>query len=111
MARFNVSQIVELAWGFGEGSMLQTGDRGTVVVGGHMSEHDGMVARVHWHRIGREADMVEYRLRIYVPPVNPQASSVNAWLPLQTVLREEQPHVIAELRRDLADARYLIAQP
>ena len=62
---FTVGQIVELdAWGFGEGALLQTGDRGTVVVGGRMNEFGAMAARVLWHRIGREADMVEHRLRV-----------------------------------------------
>ena len=46
---------------------------------------------------------------MYVPPVNPRVSSVNACLALQTVLREEQSHVVNELRRDLAEARGTIA--
>ena len=45
--------------------------------------------------------MTRDRLRIYVQRV----SSVNVLLALQTVLREEQPHAITELRRDLAEAR------
>ena len=49
--------------------------------------------------------MTENRLRIYVPSV----SSVNVLLALQTVLREEQPHAVTELRRDLAEARGTIA--
>ena len=107
---FTVGQIVELdAWGFGEGALLQTGDRGTVVVGGRMNEFSAMVARVLWHRTGIEADMVEDRLRIYVPRVTQRASSVNVLLALQTVLREEQPHAITELRRDLAEAGGTIA--
>lgn len=49
--------------------------------------------------------MTEDRLRIYVPPV----SSVNVLLALQTVLGEEQPHAVTELRRDLAEALGTIA--
>ena len=53
--------------------------------------------------------MAGFTIGQIVPPVNPRVSSVNAWLALQTVLREEQPHAVTELRRDLAEARGTIA--
>ena len=109
MARFNVGQIVELdAWGFGEGGRLQTGDRGTVVVGGRMNEFDAMVARVQWHKTGRVTDMVEHRLRVYTHPADAPGRSHGAFATmqaLQIVMKEEQPHAVAEVLREMERAR------
>ena len=74
MARFNVGQIVELADScFGEvgvEGLLQTGDRGTVVVGGRMNDLGVMWARVLWHRIGSEVNIVENEFRVYTHPAD-----------------------------------------
>ena len=92
---FTIGQIVELLDAQWLRTQLQIGDRGTIT---------GLVpprVTVLWHRIDRETFMAENCLRIYVPRV----SSVNVLLALQTVLREEQPHAITELRRELAELR------
>ena len=96
---FTIGQIVELLDARWLRTPLQNGDRGTIT---------GLVpprVTVLWDRIDRETFMTENRLRIYVPRVTQRVSSVNVLLALQTVLREEQPHAITELRRDLAEAR------
>ena len=96
---FTIGQLVELLDARWLRTPLQNGDRGTIT---------GVVpprVTVLWHRIDRETPMTEDRLNIYAPPV----SSFNVLLALQTVLREEQPHAITELRRDLAEALGTIA--
>ena len=107
---FAIGQIVELEGGFGEGGTLRPHDRGTVVMIGRPNEWDVMVARVLWHRFGRETDIQEHRLRIYVPLATPgRCGSVDVLLALQTVLREEQPHAVTELRRELERVRRTLA--
>ena len=95
---FTVGQIVELLDAQWRDPEFQNGDRGTIM---ELVPMRVAPVTVLWHRIGREVFMPEYTLRIYVPGV----SSVNVLLALQTVLREEQPHAVTELRRDLAEAR------
>ena len=99
---FAVGQIVELLELLEWLPALQNGDRSTIT--GLVPMRVAPVT-VRWHRIDREVFMTECTLRIYVPGV----SSVNVILALQTVLREEQPHAVTELRRDLAEARGTIA--
>ena len=102
---FTVGQVVELeVWSdYGADTVFRTGDRGTVM---GPSTFWGACARmVFWHRLGRETSVLVNRLRIYAPRATQRVSSVDVLLALQTVLREEQPHAITELRRERAELR------
>jgi len=108
-ARFHVGEIVELdATGFLPGASLQTGDRGTVVRKGRVNEFGAMETRVLWHKDGRESGMVEYRLRMYTNPMDAPGRSKGAFdtmRALRVVIREEQPHAVEEVIRDMERAR------
>ena len=111
---FTVGQTVELVSSSSSSAMaelirddvgqiiveLRNGDRGTITARSTWQNYAPRVT-VLWHRLDRETRMTDDRLRVYVPRV----SSVNVLLALQTVLREEQPHAVTELRGYLAEAR------
>ena len=91
MAFFNVGDIVVLAdaFGFGAGSLLQMGDRGTVIYGGGMSEFG---VRVHWHRADCERSVVEDRLRLCVTPADPiREPPVDARPLISPLMQDENP--------------------
>ena len=111
MAGFNVGQIVQLdAWGFGQGALLQTGDRGTVVVRGHLNEFDAYAPNVLWHKNGITAIMSEDRLSVYTNPADAPGRShgvLSTMQALRIVMREEQPHAMEEGLRDVERARMM----
>ena len=107
--RFSVSQIVEVeAMGFGEGARLQTGDRGTVVREASRNKIGGMEVAILWHKNLTESTVPEDRLRVYVNPMDAPGrakASFETMRALSVVLREEMPHAMEEIKRDLERAR------
>ena len=108
MASFNAGQVVELqVWSdYGVDTVFRTGDRGTVA--GPSIRWGRCAVRDLWHRLGRETDVLVNRLRIYTHPADAPGrshGSFSTMQALQIVLREEQPHVITEVQRDLKRAR------
>ena len=108
MARFNVGQIVEMVEYFGCAGLPQAGDRGTVVVRGHLNEFNVYAPKVLWHKNGEELVVREDLLSIYTNPADalgrPQGA-YNSMQALRIVLCEEQPHAMEEVLRDLDRAR------
>jgi len=66
------------------------------------------VANVRWHKTGRATEMVEDRLKIYTNPADAPGrshGSFSTMQALQIVLKEEQPHAMTEVLREMERAR------
>ena len=101
---FAIGQIVDLLDGHGYPNLIQDGDRATIL----MVEPYWVTVRCH--RIDRVLLMKEDCLRLAVPLATPgRCGSVDVLLALQTVMREEQPHAVTELRREVERLRRTLA--
>ncbi len=113
MPGVRVGQIVEAdASGYPPGVVnpIQTGDRGTIVAEGRVTEFGSLEAKVLWHKNGRESWWVEDRLRLYTDPIDAPGRSKGAFATMQAlrvVIREEHPHAMEEVLRDLERARMI----
>ena len=107
--RFSVGQLVEVdATGFDGRALLQTGDRGTVVREAYPGIHGNMEVNILWHKNLTESTVPEDDLRVYVNPMDAPGrakGSFDTKGTLRIVLREEMPHAMEEIRRDLERAR------
>ena len=110
MARFAIGQIVQLVECYGTAGPLQAGDRATVVVQGHRNEFGSYSPKVLCHKTGDEVFVREDLLSIYTNPADapgrPQGA-YNTMQALRIVLREEQPHAMEEVVRDVNRARMM----
>ena len=108
-ARFRIGQIIELdAMGFGAGALLRDGDRGTVLTEAMMNSFGNLEHKILWHRIGKETTMVQERLRLFEDPMDRPGRDQDAFTTVQAlsvVLREEQPHALSEVLREMERAR------
>ena len=108
-ARFRIGQIIELdAMGFGAGALLRDGDRGTVLTEAMMNSFGNLEHKILWHRIGKETTMVQERLRLFEDPMDRPGRDKDAFTTMQAlsvILREEQPHALSEVLREMERAR------
>ncbi len=108
-AFLHIGQIIELdATGFGAGALLRDGDRGTVLTGAIINGFGNWEHKILWHRTGKETTMVQERLRLFEDPMDRPGRDKDAFTTVQAlsvVLKEEQPHALSEVLREMERAR------